>query len=109
MTGKYLYFNVGSGDGATADFTLYPVDKFRGFNAVSGALLMHFEHREGNAAHDTVSLAVADTNQHDVIQTVAKAISTMNAGVMTICDADNSEFIHEKITDCTISAIDASE
>tara|TARA_R110001583_G_scaffold2413_3_gene17600 strand:- start:41 stop:370 length:330 start_codon:yes stop_codon:yes gene_type:complete len=109
MTGKYLYFNIGSGDGASADFTIFPVDKFKGFDAANGALLMHFEHREGNAAHDTVSLAVANTNQHAVIQTVAKAIATMNAGVLDICDKDNNLFLHEKITDCTISAIDANE
>tara|TARA_R100001129_G_C5278359_1_gene236144 strand:+ start:199 stop:534 length:336 start_codon:yes stop_codon:yes gene_type:complete len=108
-TGKYLYFNVGSGDGAAGDFTIFPVDNFKGFDIASGKLLMLFTDREGNAALDHVDLDVANTNQHDVIQTITKAIATMNAGVLTICDSDNSEFIHEKITDCTIAAVDDDE
>ena len=103
MTGKFLYFNIGSGDGASGDFAIFPVDKFKGFDAVSGALNMLFEAREGNAALDIVALTVADTNQHDVIQAVAKVISTMNAGVLDVCDKDNDLFLHEAITDCTIT------
>ncbi len=108
-TGKYLYFNIGSGDGAAADFTIFPVDKFRGFDCATGKLHMLFEDREGNAALDHVDLDVANTNQHEVIHTIAKAIATMNAGILTICDSDNSQFIHEKITDCTIAAVDDDE
>ena len=103
MTGKFLYFNIGSGDGASGDFAIFPVDKFKGFDAADGALNMLFEAREGNATLDIVALTVANTNQHSVIQEVTKAIATMNAGVLDVCDKDNNLFAHEAITDCTIT------
>lgn len=101
MSGKFLYFSEGNTDGASTDIFLYPVEAFRGIDVATGDLLMYFKAMEGNATHDVVTLDVADTNQDAVIKAIMKTISTMNAGVLKVCDADNSVFLHEKITGCT--------
>jgi len=107
MTGKYLYFNIGSGDGAADDFAIYPVDKFKGFDTVPTGVNMVFEASTGNATSDVVLLIVADSaaadNRRPVMKTIADAMNNMKAGLLTVCDKDNSEFIHELITDCTIT------
>jgi hypothetical protein len=104
-SGKYLYFNIGSGDGASVDFGIWPLERFQGIDVASGDLIMYFKARTGKDANDSVTLDVADTNQDVVIKAIMKAIATMNAGVLKICDKDNNSFLHEKITDCTINAV----
>tara|TARA_X000001388_G_scaffold40860_1_gene28778 strand:+ start:855 stop:1184 length:330 start_codon:yes stop_codon:yes gene_type:complete len=107
MSGKYLYFNIGSGDGAANDFAIFPVDKLMGFDTVSGGVNMLFEASTGATSADVVLLTVADSadadNRRPVIKAIAEAIINMNAGLLTVCDSDNSEFLHENITDCTIT------
>jgi len=107
MSGKYLYFNIGSGDGAANDFAIFPVDKFMGFDTSSTAVVMYFEASTGHASPDNVALTVADSddadNRRPVIKAIADAIINMNAGILTVCDKDNSEFLHENITDCVIT------
>ena len=88
MSGKYLYFNIGSGDGAANDFAIFPVDKFMGFDTVSGGVNMMFEASTGNASPDVSSLTGADSadadNRRPVIKTIAEAIVNMNAGVLDV-------------------------
>ena len=101
MSGKFLYFSEGNGDGASTDILVYPEESFRGIDVATGDVVMYFKAMEGNATYDTVTLDVADTNQDAVIKTIMKSIATMNAGVLKICDKDNNLFAHEKITGCT--------
>ena len=104
-SGKYLYFNEGNADGTSTDFGIWPLERFQGIDTASGDLIMYFKARTGKDANDSVILDVANTNQDAVIKAIIKTIATMNAGVLKICDKDNSSFLHEKITGCTINAV----
>ena len=103
MSGKFLYFSDGDASAASADNVIYPVESFRGIDVATGDLLMYFKSIEGNATNDIVTLDVVDTNQDAVIKAIMKTISTMNAGVLKVCDSQNSVFLHEKITDCAVT------
>ena len=103
MSGKFLYFSDGDASAASADNVIYPVESFRGIDVATGDLLMYFKAMEGHATNDFVTLDVANTNQDAVIKAIMKTISTMNAGVLKVCDSQNSLFLHEKITDCAVT------
>ena len=100
MSGKYLYFNEGNADDLSSDIAIYPIESYRGCDCATGKLNLYFKAMEGNATHGVVALDVANTNQNAVMKAIFKAASTMNAGVLKVCDKDNGAFLHEKITGC---------
>ena len=100
---QLLAMPAGGGDGATTDFGIWPLERFQGIDTASGDLIMYFKARTGKDANDSVTLDVANTNQDAVIKAIIKTIATMNAGVLKVCDSQNSVFLHEKITDCAVT------
>ncbi len=45
-----------------------------------------------------VTLSVADGKQIAVAKAIAETIATMNAGILTLADDDNSVYLHSDIT-----------
>tara|TARA_R100000458_G_C8172291_1_gene172299 strand:+ start:38 stop:376 length:339 start_codon:yes stop_codon:yes gene_type:complete len=109
-SGKYIYWNTGEGADATTEASAIPVESFRGFDAGSNTLAVYFEPLSGTQANRMlVNLTVADGKQIEVAKAICNAMATMNAGILTLADDDNSVYLHSAITAVGDSAtIDAA-
>ena len=102
MSGKYLYFNEGGGADATTEAVCIPAEALRGMDPGSNVLTIYYDPISTDAGDDTTNgksiLTVADGSQIEVAIAIAEAVATMNAGILTIYDGDNSLALHSAIT-----------
>ena len=109
MDTKYLFFATGDGMDASGDSVTYPLSSLRGIIPVSATTLyMYFtpavitDVATGDRA-DIVRLTFASGNYLTVMTAIIDFINSSSPGVVKICDADNSVFCSNLITDCTIT------
>tara|TARA_X000001382_G_C3140875_1_gene169521 strand:- start:177 stop:515 length:339 start_codon:yes stop_codon:yes gene_type:complete len=109
-SGKYIYWNEGTGADASGDASAIPVESFRGFDVGTDTLAVYFDPLSGTQINRMlVNLTVADGKQIEVAKAICNAMATMNAGILTLADDDNSVYLHSAITAVGDSAsIDAA-
>tara|TARA_R110002012_G_scaffold12572_2_gene55802 strand:- start:3583 stop:3921 length:339 start_codon:yes stop_codon:yes gene_type:complete len=109
MDTKFLFFASGDGMDAAGDSAIYPLSSFRGmFVRSATALQMHFDPVKLTdvAAGDDVdfiTITFASGNYLTVATAIIDFINTSDPGIVKICDADNSVFCSNLITDCSIT------
>ena len=109
MDTKFLFFATGGGMDSASESVIYPLSSFRGIHPVSvTALQMHFDPLmiTDVAAGDDVdfiTITFASGNYLTVATAIIDFINSSNPGLVKICDADNSVFCSNLITDCSIT------
>ena len=109
-SGKYIYFNSGGGADATTEALCFTAESFRGMDTGSSLVSIYFEPitDRTEANHAKVQITVADGSQGEVMIAIAEAIATMNAGILTIFDGDNSLALHSKSTAIAAATVSAA-
>lgn len=109
MDTKFLFFATGDGMDASTDSVIYPASSFRGIVPASATQLRMFFNPiaiTDVAAGDTVDIigiTFASGNYLTVATAIIDFINTSDPGIVKICDADNSVFCSNLITDCSIT------
>ena len=109
MDTKYLFFATGDGMDAAGDSVIYPASSFRGIISRSAtALQMQFDPVKLTTVSrgdevDFVTITFASGNYLTVATAIIDFINSSSPGIIKICDADNSVFCNNLITDCAIT------
>ena len=109
MDTKYLFFATGDGMDAAGDSIIYSLSSFKGmFPRGATTLQMMFKPvRLTDVAAgdetDFVTVTFASGNYLTVATAIIDFINSSNPGLVKICDADNSVFCSNLITDCAIT------
>ena len=109
MDTKFLFFATGDGMDAAGDSVIYPASSFRGMIPRGATTLqMQFDPvklttiSRGDEV-DFVTITFASGNYLTVATAIIDFINTSDPGIIKICDADNSVFCSNLITDCAIT------
>ena len=109
MDTKFLFFATGDGMDAAGDSVIYPASSLRGIISRGATTLqMQFDPVKlttittGDEV-DFVTITFASGNYLTVATGIIDFINSCNPGLVKICDADNSVFCSNLITDCSIT------
>ena len=109
MDTKYLFFATGDGMDADTDSVIYPLSSFRGMVPTSATQMrvffdpMNITDVAARDVVDVVEITFASGNYLTVATAIIDFINSSSPGIVKICDADNSVFCNNLITDCAIT------